>query len=308
MLISPPFLLPDPPSEETLLEEGLKQPGSREATTSAPEGNYPLSQLLMWHTGIHLSAPNGKAPKKLPVSAIADGTVIFIQNQRFFLPGTSAQKGDGQTYNPFGDKPSWCDNGMVIIEHTTDIGASGNTPTKVTYYSYYYHMGNIHPCCTVGKKIYRKEEIGTPGKIYGNDGQLEMGSHYWGDPTLRDSHGKIIDLNPKIKPKIWFPRFDPSIIHVNSYNACDSGGFCWVSKPHSGEININRVADRPFFSNEIGRVSVLVNGGNFGYFSRQAYAQYIARLLSDDTETAKKKTFDSARNNINIEVDFTIPQ
>ncbi|GJH35909.1 hypothetical protein CBA19CS91_24150 [Paraburkholderia hospita] len=31
----------------------------------------------------------------------------------------------------------------------------------------------------------------------------------------------------------------------------------------------------------IGRVSVLVNGGGFGFFERQGYARYIARFLGD---------------------------
>ena len=191
MLISPPFLLPTSPDDASLLETGLKQPASREATTGAPEGNFPLSQKLMWHTGIHLSAPNAPRSEKLPVSAIADGSIIFIQNPRIFAPGDGPEKDDGQTYNPFGDSPSWCDNGMFIIEHTTEIGARDSNPTKITFYSYYYHLSTIHRYWKVGKQIYRKDPIGKSGKIYGNDGQIEIGIS-----CDRANLHKIIGRNP----------------------------------------------------------------------------------------------------------------
>lgn len=32
---------------------------------------------------------------------------------------------------------------------------------------------------------------------------------------------------------VWGPRFDPDIVAENKYNACDSGGFYWVSKVFS---------------------------------------------------------------------------
>lgn len=140
MLISPPFLSPDVTSEQDMLNKGLRQPSSRELTTGAPECNYPLSQMLMWHTGLHLKAPNGASPKFLDVRAIADGIIIFKQKARSSIKDPN----DGQTFNPFGDAPTWTDNGLLVIEHHTEIGAQDHTPTKIKFYSYYMHLCYIN--------------------------------------------------------------------------------------------------------------------------------------------------------------------
>ena len=55
---------------------------------------------------------------------------------------------------------------------TTRLARS--TPTRITFYSYYYHLSTIHRYWKVGKKIYRKDPIGKSGEIYGNDGQIEI--------------------------------------------------------------------------------------------------------------------------------------
>jgi hypothetical protein len=106
----------------------------------------------------------------------------------------------------------------------------------------------------------------------------------------------------------WAPRFDPEIIASDSFNACDSGAHYWVSKDTGqGRLNINRAADLGLTTEKIGRVSVLVNGGSYGYAERQAYAAFIKRYLLDDTDTSETQTFSVSHrgNNYNVYVDFT---
>lgn len=168
MLISPPFLINSIEISETL-NAGLQPVAERDATTMAPEGNYPISQSVMWHTGIHLQAPKvgvGHAQ----VRAIADGTIIFVNPARARVDDPS----DGQAYNPFGTGASWTDNGMIIMEHKTEIGADGDTATVVKFYSSYMHLSHIDTAVTVGKKIYRKDVLGKPGSIYDHAEQIEL--------------------------------------------------------------------------------------------------------------------------------------
>lgn len=80
---------------------------------------------------------------------------------------------------------------------------------------------------------------------------------------------------------VWAPKFDPDIVAENKYNACDSGGFYWVSKVFSGGMNINRASDRMYSANNIGLINRLVNGGGNGYYERQAYTAYMLRKLTD---------------------------
>ncbi|MGS0740359.1 hypothetical protein ACVBEF_00725 [Glaciimonas sp. GG7] len=170
MIISPPFLLPNPSDAQDLLNKGLQPVHARHATTGAPEGNFPVSQNLTWHTGLHVKAPpqhNGHHP----VRAIAGGNIVFIQKPSAEVKDRS----HGQTYNAFGPEVSWTDNGMIVIAHTTDIGASGNTATSVTFYSSYMHLSTIEATHQVGQAIRRKDILGQPGQIYGHSGQLELG-------------------------------------------------------------------------------------------------------------------------------------
>ncbi|PFH11353.1 hydroxyethylthiazole kinase [Collimonas sp. PA-H2] len=168
MLISPPFLTGET-EENKILENGLRPVDSRESTTSAPEGNFPVSQSLLWHTGMHLQAPsadNGYASAR----AIADGKIIYVNKARTRVTDAA----DGQAYNPFGKEASWTDNGMVIIEHETEIGAEGNTATTVKFYSSYMHLSEIKSSITEGQKIYRKDVIGSSGCVYLHNGQCEL--------------------------------------------------------------------------------------------------------------------------------------
>lgn len=169
MIISPPFLTGET-EESHLLAVGLAAVATRDASTMAPEGNYPVSQSLMWHTGMHLQAPSDGATGYSPVRAIADGKIIFVNPPRAKVE----DKTDGQAYNPFGSEASWTDNGMVVIEHETEIGADGAVPTEVKYYSSYMHLSAISDGVTAGVKIHRKSILGAPGVIYSHPGQMEL--------------------------------------------------------------------------------------------------------------------------------------
>ncbi|WP_211471016.1 M23 family metallopeptidase [Collimonas humicola] len=169
MLISPPFLT-GKTKESDILETGLATVAAREESTLAPEGNYPVSQSFMWHTGMHLQAPTNNDTGYAPVRAIADGKVIFVNQPR---PKVE-DKTDGQAYNPYGTEATWTDNGMVVIEHETDIGAEGATATHVKFYSSYMHLSAIADEITPNKIVYRKDILGKTGVIYDHPGQMEL--------------------------------------------------------------------------------------------------------------------------------------
>ncbi|WP_284335720.1 M23 family metallopeptidase [Comamonas sp. NoAH] len=125
-------------------------------------------------------------------------------------------------------------------------------------------------------------------------------THYFADPTLRDKKGVIIGVSGTAR--VWFPRYDPSTVKNDPYAACDSGGFYWVSRSTGNKnININRVCDRAFDGQSIGRVNVLVNGGGNGYFDRQAYSQFIFRSLSDSVEEEVAKEYVTPRGIILVD-------
>jgi predicted chitinase len=179
MIISPPFL-PDRAgsSEEAWLDATMAQPASRLASTRAPEGSFPLSLNLGWHNGIHIQAPSSGGAY-LPVRAVADGKVVFVH-------APTVQNNDVAhplNYNPFhADTPTaaWTSDGFIVIEHRTEIGAEGNAVTEVVYYSACMHMASIANCprtrapWAIGDVVYRKEELGAPGQIYGHDGQIHF--------------------------------------------------------------------------------------------------------------------------------------
>ncbi len=83
----------------------------------------------------------------------------------------------------------------------------------------------------------------------------------------------------------WSPRFDPDIVAEDSYNACDSGGFYWVSKIYKHKTSMNRVADEHFTADNVGLINRLVNGGANGYYERQAYSKFIGLYLMDEVNT-----------------------
>ncbi|KIQ34703.1 hypothetical protein RT97_06675 [Variovorax paradoxus] len=179
MIISPPFL-PDRAgqSEEAWLDAAMAQPASRLASTNAPEGSFPLSLKLGWHNGIHIQAPHSGGTH-LPVRAIADGKVIFVHAPT--VPNNDVKH--PLNYNPFhADTPTlaWTSDGFVVVEHRTEIGAEGTAVTEVVYYSACMHLASIAQCpktkapWAVGDAVYRKDELGTPGQIYGHEGQVHF--------------------------------------------------------------------------------------------------------------------------------------
>jgi predicted chitinase len=179
MIISPPFL-PDRAgsSEEAWLDAAMAQPASRLASTNAPEGSFPLSLKLGWHNGVHIQAP-ASGGAHLPVRAVADGKVVFVHAPT----APNNDLGHPLNYNPFhADTPTaaWTSDGFVVIEHRTDIGAEGNVATEVVYYSACMHMASIANCpktaapWAVGDAVCRKDALGTPGQIYGHEGQVHF--------------------------------------------------------------------------------------------------------------------------------------
>jgi hypothetical protein len=130
--------------------------------------------------------------------------------------------------------------------------------------------------------------------------------HYLEDPTRRDAHGHIIAIVGA--PKKWAPRFDPDIVASDPLNACDSAGFFWVWKHHSGARNINRISDKDFSPEVLKRVNILVNGGGFGYFDRIAYQHYTRNILTDWVAPASTITVDSGKPHIQVQVDLSRPE
>jgi predicted chitinase/murein DD-endopeptidase MepM/ murein hydrolase activator NlpD len=212
MIISPPFLPARgaTQADEAWLEAAMPAPPSRLSSTKAPEGSFPLSHSLAWHNGIHIQAPQG-ADGSLPVRAIADGKVIFASTPK----KANATLTDPQNYNPFDPqgvepKAAWTDNGCVIIEHTTEIGAEGATPTEVVFYSLYMHLselGKILPAgqttrraLQAGDSIWRKDEVGKPGQIYGHTGQIHF-EISWDTANLKKLIGRAPSwVEPVVAP------------------------------------------------------------------------------------------------------------
>lgn len=122
-------------------------------------GAYPVSFNLGWHGGAHLKAPaEGSNPAY--VRAIADGKVVYIRKTDTTLKAT-LQYLNVRT-----------DDGCVVIRHDTEIGEGNDA--KVTYYSIYLHLQTVQPMLSVGRKIYRKDIVGTPGQIYGQYPQIHF--------------------------------------------------------------------------------------------------------------------------------------
>ena len=187
MIVSPPFLPARAAntSEEIWLNAAMPAPASRLSDTQAHEGSFPLSHNLAWHNGMHIQAPQTNGVS-LPARAIADGRVVFVNPPR----ASNAIATDAQNYNPFTrggsttPTPAWTDNGCVIIEHTTTIGANATAEVQVVFYSVYMHLSALGKTTPAGQTtrrdlqlndpIWRKDEVGTPGSIYGNTGQIHF--------------------------------------------------------------------------------------------------------------------------------------
>jgi hydroxyethylthiazole kinase len=164
MLISPPFL---PTQNANEMESAWLDRAMREVG----DGMYPVGRNLCWHGGVHLEAPmdNGQP---LPVRAIADGVV------RFHRDATTQNNNPNDPLNYDHNEEGeggWTSNGVVVIEHETEIGAAeNNTPVSVRYFSVYQHLTDIPQSVRVGQRIYRKEEVGRAGLIAGQQNRIHF--------------------------------------------------------------------------------------------------------------------------------------
>ena len=140
-----------------------------------------------------------------------------------------------------------------------------------------------------------------PAVAYGDARLTRASTHHWSGARSAQQQ--------------WFPRYDPEFVADDRFSACDSGGFYWVSKdtghapgnPSQRWFSINRVADGDFTAVAVGRASVLVNGGGYGFVERQRFAAFIHRYRDDTTETTLTETFTAThgRKVHNVTVDYT---
>lgn len=164
MLISPPFLLSRATNQLDPDWLNLCMPPDGE------HGHYPVAYALQWHGGIHLKAPqdNGAAAR---LRAIADGKVIYVRQPTAFSdsPTHPLQYGNNVADHEKASGPNsvWTDDGCIVIEHITEIGAAGDTPVSVTFYSVYMHLHSIEATVQLNRMVYRKDTLGEPGRIYG---------------------------------------------------------------------------------------------------------------------------------------------
>jgi predicted chitinase len=184
--------------------------------------------------------------------------------------------------------------------------ANGNFVSPAAeFYAAFYGRGIMQLTWAGNYELYgnyRRFPNVPPTHVYADqDGRITHTSlHYFEDP--RDRAGNVVGT-----PRLWAPRYDPEVVADDGFTACDSGAFYWVSKNIGrGQRNILRVADRAFEPASVARISVLVNGGGFGFDERQRWAAYIHRYRSDSTDTTTQAPITAVFNGRarNIQVDF----
>ncbi|WP_370681553.1 hypothetical protein [Comamonas sp. GB3 AK4-5] len=149
MIISPPFL----PLKDTAV---YSEEDVRTLMPNAAPGNgfFPVSQAMAWHGGMHFTATSAEEP----VRAIADGVVIFKRDAELV-------RYDAQDHS----------TGCVVLRHTTEIGAQGDTATEVVFYSIYQHLRKLDKDLpAVGQPIYRKDKLGLAGFIHGTANRIHL--------------------------------------------------------------------------------------------------------------------------------------
>jgi hydroxyethylthiazole kinase len=194
--------------------------------------------------------------------------------------------------------------------HMREIGrarpnSNGSWPAPaMEFYAAFYGRGIMQLTWAgnyEGYGNYRRFPVVAPTATYGDNRITHTSTHFFQDP--RNSAGVVTGTAQR-----WAPRYDPEVVADDAFAACDSGAFYWVSKNiGQSQTNIHRVADRVFDSASVGRISVLVNGGGYGYADRQRWAAYIFRYRSDSTAVTPTATFVATHGNTqhNIVVDFT---
>ncbi|MEE1948729.1 M23 family metallopeptidase [Pseudomonas alcaligenes] len=159
MLISPPFIPSSVSgeSDDAFLNRAMQGgvPG---------DGGFPLSFDLNWHGGIHLTAPR-EGGAALPVRAISNGILVYFRQP---TEESSAPADHGLRY-----RDGWTDNGCIVLKHETEIGEGAHS--TVVFYSIYMHLSKITlPSPAKGKKVYRKDELGEAGRIYGQSDRIHF--------------------------------------------------------------------------------------------------------------------------------------
>jgi predicted chitinase len=160
-------------------------------------------------------------------------------------------------------------------------GASNAAIPMAQYYAAFYGRGIMQLTWASAYEKYGefKQLPNVEGAYDGEPRITQTSLHYWDDPTKRDANRRIIGVVGT--PKRWAKRFNPDSVANESILACDSGGFFWVWKHHTGTRNISRVADWGFSEVTIDKINKLVNGGSFGYFERFVFSFYTRNILTD---------------------------
>lgn len=180
MIISPPFLLDrnDDETDAAFVARCMPDTSVCVQDTNTPEGSFPISFKLGWHGGMHLQAP-ASGQTYLNVRAIADGEIVYAR--RPTKHNDNPSPGEPRNYNPYGDTPAWTDDGCVVIRHTTQIGAnSQGEQVEVVFFSLYEHLSALRgPALQAAgggqsPRVYRKDEIGVAGRVYGREHQLHL--------------------------------------------------------------------------------------------------------------------------------------
>jgi predicted chitinase/murein DD-endopeptidase MepM/ murein hydrolase activator NlpD len=216
--------------------------------------------------------------------------LLDVKRQTHFLAQTYIETGLFRTMREDGRAEPRADGTFVAPAMEFYAAFYGRGIMQLTWAEAYERYGT-----------YRRFPNVAPTHVYGDRRITHTSLHYFEDP--RDRGGNVVGV-----PRLWAPRYDPEVVADNGFAACDSGAFFWVSKNIGrGQRNIHRVADRVFEPASVARISVLVNGGGFGFDERQRWAAYVHRFRSDSTDTALQATITAVFNGRprNIQVDFT---
>jgi predicted chitinase len=166
MIISPPFL----PATGTTSNDANALDPMMDAVDQfeLAHGIYPVAFDRRWHTGVHLMP----ATQNERVRAIADGEVVAYRVCQKAIDGGSGTPDSNA--------------GFVLIKHSTETGDG----RSITFYSLYMHLLELDGYTGLGvqlntlpeylrtptpedgqagggKKIYRKDVLGLPGRCHG---------------------------------------------------------------------------------------------------------------------------------------------
>jgi hypothetical protein len=195
MIISPPFLPARAAgtADAAFVADAMQPSATMVPGTTVPEGSFPVSLKLAWHGGSHLHAP-GAGAAVLPVRVISDGEIVFARKPTVQVPDPTHPL----NYNPYGSAASWTDDGIVIVRHHTEIGEGPNAQA-VVFYSVIAHLSELRgnslkvargTATAAEHKLFRKDEIGSAGRIYGAADHVHM-EIVCDDDALRKLVGRV---------------------------------------------------------------------------------------------------------------------